>query len=122
MSRSRSVVLSLVLLATSALPAAAASPSPAATTGAPARAKQAATPAARFVPGRVIVRWKDPVVGPAREKAHGLARLVTLPGPGAPGLLGTKGKGVGKTVAELRADPAVAWAQPDYIVSAEGGR
>ncbi|MGH2358095.1 MAG: S8 family serine peptidase, partial [Candidatus Limnocylindria bacterium] len=52
----------------------------------------------------------------ASVQAHGLGPAADLPGPGAAQVIGTGGRPVADVLAELRADPAVDYAEPDYVV------
>jgi thermitase len=99
-------ILVAVLVLGSVLPAAAADEPPIATTD----------PDAAYVTDHVIVRWEDEGSTPAAAEDHGLPVVAELPGPGAVELVGTEGRPVEQVVAELNADPAVAYAEPDYIV------
>ena len=124
MTRSRLLVaLVIVAVATLAiLPAAAAST--ARTTGSAARAATAA-PAATAA-DRVVVRFRDPAAAAERARAHGLG---VISGAGAANgsersksgqrgasVLRTAGQTVASLLADLRADPAVLWAEPDYLI------
>jgi len=104
-SRALSTVLALIVLVGMATPVAADEPDPV-TTDDP-----------QVIPGEVIVTYRD---DKARQhaQARGLAVLADLgtSGSGAPALVSTRGRAVTDVVAELRADPAVAQAEPNYRV------
>jgi type VII secretion-associated serine protease mycosin len=107
LSRALASLLALIVLVGLATPAAADEPEPdPVRTGDP-----------QVIPGEVIVTYRD---GTARERAgaRGLAVLADLgtPGRGVPALVSTRGRPVDVVVAELRADPAVARAEPNYRV------
>jgi serine protease len=77
---------------------------------------------ASVVPGRVLVRYRGDTTHHARVSAllqTGTATVGTLPGDTRV-LRITDGDSVEDTVAELRADPSVAYAVPDYRVHAAG--
>ena len=93
-------------------------PAPAA---APPADRVAGNPPPQVVPGRVAVRYRDATRGHARAQALGLAaaRDVGAPGAGTE-VLDTHGRAPADVVAELAADPAVAWAEPVYVTSLPG--
>jgi subtilisin family serine protease len=64
---------------------------------------------------RVVVRWQDAARAPGLEQARGLRRVADLGLPGA-ALVATDGRPVDEMLAGLRADPDVAYAEPDYVV------
>ena len=109
MSRLLSTALALLLLLAVTAPVSAdelepeASPDPA---------------AGEVVPGEVIVKWRDASAGDAAAEAHGLSVLAELGEPEAalPEVVSTEGRPVADVVAELRADPAVEYAEPNYVV------
>ena len=105
MSRAPSTVLALIVLVGLATPVVAAEPDP------------VMTDDPQVIPGEVIVTYRD---GMAREQAQarGLAVMADLgtPGRAAPALVSTGGRAVSDVVAELKADPAVAQAEPNYRV------
>ena len=107
MSRALSTLLAVLFLLASAIPVAADEPEPPKTPD-----------SAEVVPGEVVVKWRDADLGPAVVRARGLAVVAELgvPGKGMPSLLSTDGRSVDEVVAELRADPAVAYAEPNYVV------
>ena len=81
-----------------------------------------AASAADYVPGQVIVKYEDGTTGTVRngvERYSGTERRRTLPG-GATQLAIADGKSVGQTVAELKADPSVAYAVPNYVAHIAG--
>jgi len=72
--------------------------------------------AADYVPGQVIVKYKDGTTGPAEsvvERGTGTDAKQPIPG-GSTQLKITDGASVTQTVDELRADPKVAYAVPNY--------
>jgi serine protease len=96
----------LLLTATLAVAAATAAPTGAA--------------AAEYVPGEVIVKYEDGTGRDARaavQAESGTEHDVDLPG-GARALEIEDGDSVGETVAELRADPDVEYAHPNYVARA----
>ena len=77
---------------------------------------------ASVVPGRVLVRYRVDTTHNARVSAlrtSGVHTIGTLPGDTRI-LRIADGDSVAQTVAELRADPSVAYAVPDYRVHAAG--
>ncbi len=106
MSRALSTLLAILVLLGTALPVAADEPEPPKT---PA--------AAEVVPGEVVVKWRDASRGPDVARARGLALVAELgvPGKGMPALLSTQGRAVNDVIAELNADPAVEYAEPNYV-------
>jgi subtilisin family serine protease len=115
-SRLPSAVLALLIVLSQA-PAALAQP---ATPAGPAPlpvAKEVAPEADEYAPDRVVVRWREAAKGPQHEKARGLARVAELGIPGGPAVVSTMGRPVAQVLAELRADPAVEYAEPDYLIS-----
>ncbi|MGI8999798.1 MAG: S8 family serine peptidase [Candidatus Limnocylindria bacterium] len=77
------------------------------------------TPAAgEVVPGEVVVKWRDAGRGAAIARTRGLAIVAELgvPGQGMPSVLSTGGRTVDAVIAELRADPSVEYAEPNYVV------
>ena len=105
MSRVLSTALALLLLLAVATPVSADEPEP-------------AVPAAgEVVPGEVIVKWRDAAAGDAAADAHGLSVLADLGTPAAdmPEVVSTEGREVADVVAELRGDPAVEHAEPNYV-------
>ena len=95
-----------ILILGSVVPAAAAEEPPVATTD----------PDAAYATDHVIVRWEDEGAATAAAEDRGLPVVAEVPGPGAIELVGTEGRPVEQVVAELNADPGVAYAEPDYIV------
>jgi serine protease len=73
----------------------------------------AAPAAAQYVPGEVIVRYDDGAV----EREPDIAGAETLPG-GAQRAEIVDGESVAETLAELRSDPRVEYAQPNYLARA----
>ena len=83
----------------------------------------AADARAAVVPGKVLVRYRADSTHGERVKAlkrSGTASHDTLPG-GTRELAIADGESVTETVAELRRDPSVAYAVPDYRISAAAG-
>jgi serine protease len=81
-----------------------------------------AASAAEYVPGEVIVKYKDGTGGPAQEqweRSYGTEEQAALPG-GSTKLEIEDGQSVSQTVAELRQDPNVAYAVPNYVAHAAG--
>jgi subtilisin family serine protease/putative cell wall-binding protein len=114
-SRALSTVLSLLVLGAGAMPAAAADEK------APAPAEDAppiVSSAGDVVPGEVIVKFRDPDAAPAVARGRGLAIVQGLgvPAKGLPSVLSTAGRPVDQVLNELRADPAVEYAEPSYRV------
>ena len=75
---------------------------------------------APYVPGQVIVRYKDGTAATARDRVEdraGASGGAQVPG-GSERLRISDGDSVGETVRELRKDPAVAYAVPNYIAHA----
>ncbi|MEA2650862.1 MAG: serine protease [Chloroflexota bacterium] len=107
MSRAISTLLAVLVLLAAAIPAAADESEPAKTSD-----------AAEVVPGEVVVKWREVDRGLAVAHAQGLAVMAELgvPGNEMPSLLSTEGRPVDEVLAELRADPAVEYAEPNYVV------
>ena len=108
MPRTLSTLLALCVLMAMALPAAAAEDPDPPTTDA----------IGEVVPGEVVVKWRDARRGPEVANEHGLAVLAELgaSGDGLPSVVSTRGRAVNAVIAELRADPAIAYAEPNYVV------
>lgn len=121
MSRAIPSLLALLILLAAALPVAAAEPKAAPPS---ADAQVVGTGEPEIIPGEVIVKWRDGARGPDVAQARGLAVVAELgvPGKGMPALLSTGGRGVNEVLAELRTDPNVEYAEPNYRVQlADGG-
>jgi subtilisin family serine protease/putative cell wall-binding protein len=96
---------------------------PAAGTDLPSGVIQVAEPApptsdetTAYAPDRVIVRWEDEALADDVMAASGLTEVET-PVTGAPvEELATGGQPVEQILVELNANPAVAYAEPDYVV------
>jgi serine protease len=76
--------------------------------------------AADYVPGRVIVKYRQgttPNTQSVVQQMAGVRAARTLPGGSKQVQVGD-GESVGETATELRADPNVAYAVPDYIAHA----
>ena len=115
MSRATTFLLSLLLLGATAVPVGAAEAKGAepVTDDAP----PTTTPGGEIIPGEVIVAFRE---GKEQDagRARGLAVLAELgvPGQGVARLLSTQGRPVEEVIAELQADPTVAYAEPNYRV------
>jgi serine protease len=109
-SRPLSSALALLLLIATAVPVAASEPEP---------ESAAVAASGEIVPGEVIVKWRDSGNGPERARAHGLSVVAELGTAGAsmPDVVSTAGRPVADVIAELRADPAVEYAEPNYVVA-----
>lgn len=130
-SRPTAALLALVILlgtASGSLAAPVGVPGPDAPTAEPAERAGESAPEPRTVPGRVMVQFRDQVAAPARAQAHGLtvagstAELAAA-GPSdhaGPTIVETGTRPVAAVVADLRADPAVAWAEPVYVTTLPG--
>ena len=108
MSRAVSTLLALTLLLATALPVAANDPEP-----------PKSPDVAGIVPGEVVVKWRDAGRGPDVARARGLALVadMAIPGKGLASVLSTGGRSVDAVVAELASDPAVEYAEPNYVVT-----
>ena len=74
--------------------------------------------AGEVIPGEVVVKWREDERAPARPRARaGRPGELGTSGEGLPSLLSTAGRAVNEVLAELRADPAVAYAEPNYACS-----
>ena len=106
MSRATATALTLLVLVGGAMPVAAAD-----------EATPTTVAAGAFVPGEVVVGWRRPAAGGEVARARGLAvvRELGAPGRGAAAVLSTEGRAVDTVIGELRADPAVAYAEPNYL-------
>ena len=115
MSRATTLVLALLLLGASAVPVGAAEPKGAepVTDDAP----PTTTAGGEIIPGEVIVAFREGH-DQAGGRARGLAVVAELgtPGNGVARLLSTGGRPVEEVLAELKADPTVAYAEPNYRV------
>jgi type VII secretion-associated serine protease mycosin len=69
-----------------------------------------------YASDRVIVRYEQPDAAAAEATEAGLSILGVLEAPGDPAVVDTNGQAVEAVIAELASDPAVAWAEPDYVV------
>ena len=110
MSRALATALAALFAITGALPAAAADDG----------TQSDGAFAGQIVPGEVVVGWRDPERGPANAHRRGLNLVAELgtPRQGAPAaVLSTRGRSVKVVIAELMADPAVAYAEPNYLFS-----
>jgi subtilisin family serine protease len=75
--------------------------------------------AGEVVPGEVVVKWRDAQRGPEHAAQRGLAVVAEIgaPGKGLPEVVSTEGRPVDEVLAELRTDPAVEYAEPNYVLS-----
>lgn len=114
MSRVLSALLGLVLLAATATPVAATEPD-----GTSTDASAAPSTAGAVIPGRVIVGWRAEAdaAGVVRTRGLEVLRELAVPGSIRAHTVSTRGRAVDQVLAELRADPAVAYAEPDYTVA-----
>ncbi len=71
-----------------------------------------------IVSGEVVVKWRSGAQGSDVARDRGLAVITELgvPGKGMPALVSTQGRGVDEVLADLRADPNVEYAEPNYRV------
>ncbi|HSJ00091.1 MAG TPA: S8 family peptidase, partial [Patescibacteria group bacterium] len=116
MSRALSSVLALLLLLAAALPVAAddaKAPPPAG-----ADAPPVVHETGEVVPGEVIVKFRDAASAGevARARALDIAESAGARGSEVPAVASTRGRPVDQVLAELRADPAVEYAEPSYRV------
>ncbi len=115
MSRALSSFLVLLLLLIAAAPVAADQPK--ANPPAEADAPPVVLETAEVVPGEVIVKFRDNALAGDVASARGLevAGSVGMEGEvGVPLAASTRGRPVEQVLAELRADPAVEYAEPSY--------
>lgn len=112
MSRALSIALSLLVVLSAAAPVAAKDPIP------DPGATVAALPAeGEVVPGEVVVGFRELDRGQAAVETRGLEVERVSAGPSQPvALVATEGQPVDQVLSELRADPAVAFAEPNYVV------
>ena len=110
LSRALAPILTVLVLLASAPPAAAMD------SDAPMLPENSAVGAGEVVQGEVVVKWRDAGRAPQALAAHGLTVVQDLgaPGKGLPSVLSTQGRPVDAVLAELRADPAVEYAEPNY--------
>jgi subtilisin family serine protease len=110
--------VSRVLTAALALVLVLAAADPVAATEEPKHSNPAAPAAGEIIPGEVVVKWRDSGQVESVTASHGLtvvadlgasAELVTV--------VTTKGRAVETVVAELEANPAVEYAEPNYVVT-----
>ena len=103
-------ILTILVLLASALPVAARD------SDAPVLPESVTIGPGEVVPGEVVVKWRDAARGPQATAAHGLTVVEDLgpPGKGLPAVVSTEGRPMGEVLAELRADPAVEYAEPNY--------
>jgi type VII secretion-associated serine protease mycosin len=76
--------------------------------------------AGEIVPGEVVVGWRDPTRAPIVARTRGLDRVAELGSIGrtrSVSVLSARGRSVASVIQELRAEPAVAYAEPNYLFS-----
>ncbi len=107
MSRAVATALSLLVLLAGAMPVAASDRA----------ALDDAALVGEIVPGEVVVGWRNPDRGRSCSAREGWPSSRARPrGQGAPAMvLSTRGRSVDAVIAELKADPAVAYAEPNYL-------
>ena len=112
MSRAPFIALSLVVLLAIASPAAAKEPNPD-----PDGAVAALPEPGEVIPGEVVVGFRDVYRGRESIRSRGLdvRRLLESPALIA-AVVDSRGRAVSDVLAELRADPAIAFAEPNYLV------
>jgi type VII secretion-associated serine protease mycosin len=112
LSRALSIALSLVVLLTVVAPVAAKNPMPD-----PGMTVATLPEAGEIIAGEVVVGFNDLDRGSASIRSRGLELRRVMDGPSrATALIGTAGRPLDQVMAELRADPAVAFAEPNYVV------
>ena len=107
MSRATASLLALLVLVSAAAPVAAEEPD------------LETTPiVGEVVPGEVVVKYHDAADAPAATAEEGLQIIAELGSDpdDMPLLVSTEGQAVATVVAELNADPAVDYAEPNYVV------
>jgi len=115
-SRALSTVLALLLLLAAAMPVLADEAK------APAPPDLDAPPVVQepgaIVPGEVVVKFRDAASATEVTRARGLevASAAGARGKGLPDVVSTRGRPVSQVLDELRADPAVEYAEPSYVV------
>ena len=110
MPRAVSSALAVVLVIAGVTPVAAAGKSP----------QGDGALAGEIVPGEVVVGWRDPTRAPIVARTRGLERVAELGAIGhtrSASVLSTHGRSVASVIQELLADPAVAYAEPNYLFS-----
>lgn len=116
MSRALSSLLALLLLLTAALPVAAdeGKPAPPPDTDAPPVVRETG----EVVPGEVLVKFRDEATAGEVARARGLdiAASAGARDGALPSVASTRGRPVDQVLSELRADPAVEYAEPSYRV------
>ena len=87
----------------------------------PVEGKRSTESATAYAPDRVVVGFRDVHKADAVQRAHGLARAAQV-GAAVPdqAILKTNGRPVEQVIAELQADPGIAFAEPDYRVEVAG--
>lgn len=87
----------------------------------PAEGKHASESVATYAPDRVVVGFRDARRADAVQRAHGLSRASQVGAPAADqAVMKTNGRNLEQVIAELAADPAVAFAEPDFRVELAG--
>ena len=116
MSRALSSLLALLLLMATALPVAADDTKPA--TPPDTDAPPVVHETGEVVPGEVLVKFRDETKAGEVARARGLdvAASVDARDGALPAVASTRGRPVEQVLAELRADPAVEYAEPSYRV------
>jgi type VII secretion-associated serine protease mycosin len=111
-SRPLSIAFSLVVLLAAVVPVAAKEPIE------DASATVTALPEpGEIIPGEVVVGFHDLERGEASLLARGFELERVMDGPASTAaVVGTDGRPVDQVLAELRTDPAVAFAEPNYVV------
>jgi thermitase len=106
LSRALTSLLVLIVVLGVAAPVAAAEPGAA-----------AAAPAGEFIPGEVVVTFRDGAAADS-PRLRGLTRVADLGAAesGGPTLVSTNGRPVGEVIAKLQADPSVLAVEPNYVV------
>jgi len=111
-SRATSTLLALLLLAGTALPAAARDP-----LAGEAKAAPAATGQGEVIPGEVVVQLRaGSRIDGLRSRGLDVIGERAVAESGLPVVVSTAGRPVGDVVAELRDDPSVAAVEPNYVV------
>ena len=111
MSRALSIALSLVVLLSVVAPVAGKEPAPD-----PAASVTALPEAAEVIPGEVVVGFHELARGQEALRSRGLIAQRVTEGSAPFAIVATAGRPIDQVAAELRADPAVAFAEPNYVV------
>jgi thermitase len=110
-SRALSIALSLVVLLTVVAPVAGKEPAPD-----PAASVTALPDAGEVIPGEVVVGFHELARGQEALRSRGLVAERVTEGSAPFAVVATGGRPIDEVAAELRADPAVAFAEPNYVV------